>query len=638
MTKSNTVLQKFWERVFDQPDAVGIKVRNEHREPRFFPTAIGSGTTMSIYTPPAWINMSVRQVGHAVGVVGQFLKKKGIERGDRVAIIAWNCPEFLVLYLAVQSLGCVIVPIYPNNGPDQVNYIVEDAEAKFLFSNDKDLLAKHTSGVAETVLFDSITAAFGSAENFDKYSFIAHFAGHYDLSENKGLFDEVQRGLYFFHEFIISNYDVVKPEELAALPYTSGSTGLPKGVMVTHDNLAAACEGMVGHGLEVFPESDSYVSYLPAAHIYEQVAGMMLCQWTGIPSAFFPNVKKVGEVLPELRPTLFHGVPAIWRGIMDKVYANATGWKGKVLNWALQVDENDWLCMFFADLLVFRKIRNALGGKIRLATSGGAPLSAETVIFFRKAGIEILQGYGLTETTAAITCNRPTGTVPGICNKPGTVGTVIANAGTEIRIAAIEGWQGQGEIQVRGRQVMKGYWKKPEETAKSFTEDGWFRTGDIGYFDKDGFLVITDRLKRLLKTEGGKYVAPQKIEKAFETCPIVQCVVPVGHGKPFIAGLIFVNKQIAVDMLSANGVALDGGTDIPAFLASHKLVLDAVQKAVDSVNAKLEHWEQLRKFTIIPVDATVENGLLTPTQKIRLEEVNKRYAVEVEAFYARPRR
>jgi len=640
METTNTVLQKFWQRVFNSPDGHAMNIRNTFRDAPIYAFASPMGGVA--YVPPAYLPLTYMQMGKAVATMSAFLKKRGLKRGvgntegDRVAIIAWNSPEWVIFDLAVQSVGGVTVPIYPNNGPEQVNYVLQNSDARWVFSDDPEQLKKVNLPGCEAILFQDIPNLL-TGEQYDDRSFVEHFLAVDDFERKPSLVSVATEQLMEFQQAALDKPCCgIKPNDLATIIYTSGSTGVPKGVELTHDNFAAACQSMVAAGFELQPASDIYLSYLPLAHVYERAGGASLCIWSGIPMAFEPNVKKVRDTLPVVMPTLFHGVPAVWRGAQDAILGRATGIQGKILHWALSLDKNS-MWHWLADLVVFRRIRNGLGGRIRIATSGGAPLSKESVEFFQKAGIEISQGYGLTETTGAVTVNRPSGCNHGRCNKAGTVGPVLDSDGTEIRIAAIDGQVGQGEIQIKGRKVMRGYWKLPDETKKVFTEDGWFRTGDLGYFDEDNFLVITGRLKRLLKTDGGKYVAPEKIEKAFEGNPIVQCNVTVGDGMPYMAGLIFIGMPYALQIAAAAGITPPAGADVPTFLSQQKVIVDAVQKAVDNANAKLERWEQYKKFHIIPVEATVDNGLLTPTQKIRTEEVLKRYKAEIDALFQKPK-
>jgi len=338
-------------------------------------------------------------------------------------------------------------------------------------------------------------------------------------------------------------------------------------------------------------------------------------------------------VIPELHPTIVLGVPLVWRRMKDKIQSQldaATGFKAKLIKWAF-AQKTGTLTHWLADRLVFRTIRQGLGGKLRILGSGGAPISPDVLKFFKAIGLEIIEAYGLTETTGMII-----GNLPGQC-EIGTVGVVID--GCEVRIVPDAGdTSGSGEIWLRGGVVSPGYWQLPEENAAAYAADGWFKTGDLGYLDANKRLHITGRKKRLFKTDGGKYVAPEKIEKAFDNASIIQAVVPVGDNKPFIGAVIFVNPIAARELLRSKGVSIPDGDAIAqqAFFAGHELVKAAVDAAVKEANATLEHWETVKKILIIEDPATVENGLLTPSQKVRPNEVTKRYGARIEALFIKP--
>jgi long-chain acyl-CoA synthetase len=662
-TNKQTVVQRFWDRVFHSPDGPALLVPNTNTAPVVVVSGVAGmglgGPTAVVVKPQPYLDVNVYQMGVAVATVAAYLKAHGFEEGDRAAVLAWNCPEWVIADLAIQSIGGVTVPIYPHSTPEQVNYVLADSGARFVFSNEEAQLRKvgAKSGVT-TVHFNDIVEAVdpqGSKE-FGAFLDWFHKGNIPSCPESWPL---VAAQLRDFERVLLNTE--IDLDRLATIIYTSGSTGTPKGVMLTHGSFAAACKGMLAHGFDLKPHKDVYLSYLPLAHVYERAAGAMLCLWSGIPMAFC-KVDEVGETLKKVRPTLLHGVPAVWRKINEKIIAGITeqtapgglekklvvtaalhkgdawGWftqnlvrvvrtprraKRKLITWAFY-GKKGAIKRWLADKLVFKKIRKQLGGRLRICTSGGAPISPELLAFYQKLGLQVLQGYGLTETTGASVVNRPDGCGDGICNKPGSVGQVVE--GLELRIAPLPGQEatGEGEIQFRGPTVTTGYWKLPEETAKTFTEDGWFKTGDKGRIDEDGFLFITGRIKRLLKTDGGKYVAPEKIEKAFETEPIVHYIVAVGDGKPFICGLVFVNQAEARAIVVAAGTPIPEGGNLPAFYASHPNVIAAVERAREHANEKLERWETIKIVRIIPDEATIAAGLLTPTLKIRTEEVLKR--------------
>lgn len=610
MSKS-TVLQKIWGRVFDDPRATVLLIPNPEN----------SGL----------IEVSAESIGFAVASITGFLRQNGFQKGDRAAILAWNCPEWVLVDLAIQSLGGVTVPVYPNNKSEQVMYILRDSDAKFVFSNEPEQLAKiDASQGCRPVLFDNLPELTTGVKPAAKLSFIHHFLSPAVLSKHDALWVVVQSELRTFDQVVLQEPCCgVSHKDIATIIYTSGSTGEPKGVMLTHGNIASACEGMVAHGFDLDPSRDVYLSYLPLAHVYERVGGEMLALWAGLPMAFCP-ITDLANGLKKYQPTLMHGVPAVWRKMKDGIdaqVAKTSGLKAKLISWAF-LQPSHGLRHWLADKLVFSKIRKGAGiNRVRLATSGGGPISPQLIEFYASIGIPVLQGYGLTESTGASSVNLVEE------NKLNSAGKMIP--GVLVRIVPVPGQEhtGEGEIQLGGPTMMKGYWKRDADTAKTLTEDGWLRTGDLGKLDADGFLFITGRLKRLLKTDQGKYVAPEKVEKAFETDPIVQYIVPVGDARPFIAGLVFVNQVLAQELLTAKGESVPTDANKAAFYATHPLVVAAVEQAVKNANAKLERWEQLKKFHIIGVEATVTANLLTPTLKIRTEEVLKQYAAVIDSLY-----
>jgi long-chain acyl-CoA synthetase len=627
---SYTLIRKFWSHVFQNPEGKSVVMKNPFADST--PIFIGGHPMVGAHVimPPQYTHIDWERAGMAVASIMAFLRKNGFKKGDRAAILGWNSPEWVWADLAIQSMGGVTVPIYPHSAAEQVNYVLENSGALFTFSNEDEQIAKVAVGKA--VHFDTIPSALWSGlpkRPFTRW-FIGRSAERADNADNwPGVATELA---YLKTQLHKPNFCGVSMDDLATIIYTSGSTGVPKGGMLTHGNIASACESLMAHGFEQDPENDLYLSFLPLAHVYERVDGMALALWNACPVVFC-KVDEVGHALKTHAPSILLGVPAVWRKIKDNIEAKlkeATGLKKSLVDWAFQQKEPGFK-HFLADLLVFRKIRGELGGNLRVMLSGGAPISPDVIAFFNQIGLELLQGYGLTETAGGITTNRPSSLkgARGPVNKVGAVGQVVP--GCKVRIVPEPGQEnsGQGEILLSGPLVFKGYWKMPEETAKTFSPDGWFKTGDLGRVDEDGFLFITGRKKRLLKTEGGKYVAPEKIEKAFEPYPIVQYVVPVGDGLKYISALVFVNQAIARTLVGE----VPAGADAAAFIAAHPAVVKAVDEAVNAVNGKLERWETLKKYKIVPVEAQVANGLLTPTLKIRSEEAGKRFKAEVEALY-----
>ena len=646
MNYRNLLTQRFWFRAFRDSDKPSVLVANDKREPEVIVVpAVVMHAGIVVIHPKPYVAIPNLNAGHAVATIMANLRSLGVTKGDRVAILAWNCPEWVWADLAIQSLGGITVPIYPNSASDMVNYILRDSGAKIVLSNEDLQLAKvdTTSGVT-AVHFDQMPAAIqpGLALQPNKpfhrwfVPAVEGIAGEIPSADWAAVQTELRCMQQAVSRPDADGFAGVRRNDVATIIYTSGSTGVPKGGVLTHGAIAAACEGLIAHGFRFLPD-DVVLSYLPLAHVYERVDGTALSIWEGVPMGFC-RVEDVAETMKRLRPTVLLGVPAVWRKIRDRIaskIAAETGLKKKLIDWAFRQRQpgfKRWL----ADLLVFRKIRAELGGRLRILMSGGAPISPDILQFFQLLGLELLQGYGLTETSGGLSVNLPAnattpdGKLPG---KLGSVGRVLPNV--ECIIVKLPGRESNrdGEIWVRGELLFAGYWNLPEETAKALTPDGWFRTGDLGYIDEDEFLYITGRLKRLLKTDGGKYVAPEKIEKALESEAIVQYIVPVGDGMPFIAGVIFLNQLEALQVLARHNVATPPGGATPAFLAENAHVLAAVQAAVDNGNKKLERWEQLKTFRIVPVEATVAAGLLTPTLKIRTEEVLARYADVIAGIF-----
>lgn len=646
MKNRNLLPQRFWSRVFNQPERNSFLVPNDKREPTVIlaPSVAGMHSGVVVIHPKPYIDIPALNAGYAVATIMARLRKLGVNKGDRVAILAWNCPEWVWADLAIQSLGGITVPIYPNSAPEMVQYILRDSGARIVLSNEDSQLAKvDTASGVVTVHFDQMPVAFIASLGAQHKPFFRWFTPAVEGETGEipaTAWADVQTEMRCMQEAVLrpeqGGFANISRKDVATIIYTSGSTGVPKGGVITHGAIAAACEGLIAHGF-TYKKNDRVLSYLPLAHVYERVDGTALAIWEGVPMGFC-RVEDVGETLKVLRPTVLLGVPAVWRKIRDKILAKIaaeTGLKKKLIDWAL-TQRQPGIGRYLADLLVFRKIRAELGGRLRILMSGGAPISPDILEFFALIGLELLQGYGLTETCGGLSVNLPSdeptpdGATP---NRVGSVGRVLP--GVEVRIVALPGQEGKrdGEIWVRGELLFSGYWNLPEETAKCMTADGWFKTGDLGYMDDEGFLFITGRLKRLLKTDGGKYVAPEKIEKAMESEAIAQYVVPVGDGMPYISALIFVNQLEALQILARQNAPTPHGGATPAYLAEHPAVIAAVQAAIDNGNKKLERWESLKTFRIVPVEATVAAGLLTPTLKIRTEEVLKRYAEVIASIY-----
>jgi len=624
-TSKETVIYRFWSRVFSTPDKPCVLVKNPNAAPQSFPIASPMGVHV-VHTPAThYVSLSWRDCGKRVAALMVYLREAGFKRGDRAAILCWNSHEWALCDLAIQGLGGITVPIYPNSGGEQVAYVLKDSGSTFIFSSETAQLDKVAadSGVRKVLFAEALPAnAFMLTDEPKALLPVLDLKQKLD-AELTRLEKEIAGGP---GGFLGVSYD-----DVATLIYTSGSTGVPKGVVLTHGNFACECESVKRRGI-VLTENDRALSYLPLAHVYERVNGQAVAIWNGLPVAYC-RVEEVGEAVKEVRPTILLGVPAVWRKMKDKIQGQldaATGLKAKLIRWAF-AQQKPGFKRWLADRLVFAKIREGLGGQLRILMSGGAPISPEILNFFNQVGLTLLQGYGLTETSGGLSVNTPDG------NKVGSVGRVIDCVEVKIVPEAGSTAANEGEIWVRGATVFKGYWNLTEETAKSLDNAGWFKTGDLGRLDGDGYLYITGRKKRLLKTDGGKYVAPEKIEKALDGDPLVAFVVPVGDGKPFISGLVFLNELTARELLQKAGVTAGASVTVAQLYGTQpevkRLIDSAVSAAIEKANAKLERWEQLKKFKVVPVEATVAGGLLTATLKIRTEEVLKRYQPLVDELY-----
>lgn len=632
MPNRETLIRRFWRHVFEFPNSPSFLVKN--RAPLEQPIYIGGAGRMHggphYYVPKrtAYRALSYMDAGILVAEYITFLRQSGFERGDKVAILAWNSPEWVWCDLAIQTLGGVTVPIYPNSNGEAVDYIIGNSGAKFIFGDASDQIEK----VGATV----------EVKKFLLAEPIRNLADYEAVSPSRKELSILTRTQLFALEFAVFGnqktivladaFQSITREDPATIIYTSGSTGRPKGVVLTHGNIASACETLSANAFK-FNEDDVALSYLPLAHVYERVDGNALTLWNRIPAAYC-RPEEMGDVLRLVQPTMLIGVPAVWRKMKDKIdntlKAN-TGLKAKLVAWALKQNKPGFK-RYLADLLVFKKVREAMGGRLRIVMSGGAAISSDILNFFNLVGINLLEGYGMTETSGGIFVNTPTD------NKVGTVGRVMP--GVEIRIVPREQDKtpNTGVLYVKNTDehgpIFGGYLGLPEENAKSFDADGYFCTGDVVQLDADGYVAIRGRAKRQFKTDQGKYVSPDDVEKAFDGSSIIGFMVPIGDALPYVSAVVFVNQLAARDALKAKGITALAGQEAE-FYATHPDIIALVEEAKESANKKLQRWETVKKVAILPVEATVANGLLTPTLKIRTEEVMKRYKAQIEAIYAK---
>ncbi len=526
----------------------------------------------------------------------------GVQPGDRVALLSENRPEWAIADVGIQCAGGVTVPIYITLAEQEIEFILKDAGVRVIFVSTPELMAKvlhlQESLDLRVVLFDAPYRIVGP-----RVWWLGELVG-LGRTASPMLKDSVEQRLHS-----------ETSESLASIIYTSGTTGSPKGVMLTHDNFLSNCQA-IAQALPI-TEADSTLSFLPLSHVFERTAGYYFVLSVGGTIAYAENMEKVGANLLEARPTIVTGVPRFYEKLYARVQETArttAGLKGRIMRWAFSIG-NRWtaqalnkkrvspLLVFqlgIADRLVFSKLRDHLGGRLRFCISGGAPLSKEIAEFFYGVGIMILEGYGLTETSPVITCNRPERF------RFGSVG--IPLAGVEVRIAE------DGEILTRGPLVMKGYFNQPEATAEAIDKEGWLHTGDIGMLDADGFLFITDRKKDLIKTSGGKMVAPQNLENALKADPLIADCVVIGDKRKYITALVVPNSE-----------RLEG--------TPQEKIRQMIGQRVEALNKTLAPFEQIKKFTLLAESFTLASGELTPTLKVKRRVIAEKYASQIDAMY-----
>ena len=558
----------------------------------------------------SWQPISAAEIYGRVRALATALAGWGVGKGDRVALLSENRWEWPVVDFAALALGAVDVPLYMTLTPEQVGYMLRDSGAKVAFVSNREQYNKLCAAGELPALEHVVVLDEGNFEGAD--NFAALLAQSAELQRL-----DVKRDAGFD-----ATVTAVKPEDLATIIYTSGTTGEPKGVMLTHGNLASNFTvSTVPFG---FTEEDSCISFLPLSHVTARHLDYAL-MLNGVTVAYCPKFDQIRAAMGAVRPTIFVGVPRVYEKIRQGVEGKSHGLKKRILNWALGVGKEqrpatiagkqpagfDWMV---ADKLVFSKIRDAFGGRVKWFVSGGAPLGMDTVGWFADVGIRILEGYGLTETSPVIALNTPQK------YQIGSVGPVLPNV--EVRLAA------DGELEVRGPSVFKGYWNKPKETAEAFTADGWLRTGDIGKLE-DGFLSITDRKKELLKTSAGKLIAPQPIENKMKAHLLVGNAALVGDKHKFASVLISPNFAILESWAKVKGISFKDRPD----LVRQAGVIARYQRIVDEVNSTLAPYETIKRLAVVSDEWTVESDELTPSMKLKRRIVEKKYAAEIETFY-----
>ncbi|HEU4439621.1 MAG TPA: long-chain fatty acid--CoA ligase [Methylomirabilota bacterium] len=566
----------------------------------------------------AWTTRTWREVGDIVRELATGLLALGRRKDDAVGILSASRAEWVQADFAAFSAGCRTIPIYPTYPPDLIQYIVNDAEVKTLFVEDPGQLAK-------------VLEVQGKMDGLEQIVVIQGYQG--EASSRIMGWDGLRRlgrdNLERLKSDLAGRVAAVRPDDIATVVYTSGTTGPPKGVVQTHGNHMATLES--ASKMAGVQDRDTHLLFLPLAHSFGRLESFIGVH-RGLTTAFAESIDKLRDNLPEVKPHFICSVPRVFEKVYAGVLARAEAGspvKRKIFHWAVGVGREVSKLQQarravppglafkhrLAHKLVFSKLHQALGGRLRFAVSGGAPLSKEIAEFFHAAGILILEGYGLTETCPSLTFNR-------LDNfKFGSVGQ--AQPGVEIKIAP------DGEILGRGANIAKGYYKKPEATAEVFLPDGWFATGDIGRLDADGFLYITDRKKDLIVTAGGMNIAPQNIENLLKGDPFISQAMVHGDQRPYPVALITLNPEELAKFAKGEGI-LD--TD-PTSLVKNPKVVERVSRIVEARNGELQSYAKIKKFAILPADFTVENGLLTPTLKVKRKLITDKHRETLDSLY-----
>lgn len=553
----------------------------------------------------AWKPISANELVGCIRSFAAWLRSQGIQKGDRVALIAENRWEWAVTDFGTMLIGAVGVPLFPTLTAEQTAAQLKDSGAKICVVSNGDLAKKVREHQSET----SITTIV-AMEMKHPVENVVSFADTLKASP-----------LENFKEAMAA----IQTDDLATIIYTSGTTGDAKGVMLTHGNMASNLS--MTTSIFNFGQSDRCVSFLPLSHVTARHVDYLLYA-TGATVAYCGRVDRLMPAFQSVKPTIFIAVPRLYERIRHSVEQKSSGSpiKKKIFDWAIRTGRRHHKPLLagkspaspawkIANALVYKKVRAAFGGCVNYFVSGGAPLGIDLANWFADAGIPVLEGYGLTETSPVISVN-----LPG-AHKIGTTGKTMANL--ECRIAE------DGELDVRGSSIFKGYWNKPEATADALTSDGWFHTGDIGNIDSEGYLSITDRKRELIKTTNGKFIAPQPIEAKLKVSSLVGHVALQGDKRKYVTALISPNFAVLEER--AKTLGLDS-SDKAKMIADSK-VTDLFQNELDRVNADLAPFEKIKRFKLVPVEWAIESGELTPSMKLKRRIVAQRHASEIASMY-----
>jgi long-chain acyl-CoA synthetase len=554
----------------------------------------------------SWLSRTFKESGRKILSIAGALRSIGVKKGDKVAVISQTRSEWLLTDLAIQSCGAITVPIYPNISAETASFILKDSEAKVVFSEKpKNLEKLDLSGVKNVIIFEK-----------DKEKESADFI-LLDEFENKGenLHDKV-------------SFEKIGLDDIATIVYTSGTTGLPKGVILTQGNILSMVHSV---SQIIQPKEDDVIfAWLPFAHIFGRLI-IFYSAYNAVSVAYAESLVKIIENIKDIRPTLFPSVPRIYEKAYERIKASASSspLKAKIFEFAQKIGEiyveylrnseapppHILLLYKVADALVFSKIREVFGGRIRLCISGGAAIRPEIAKFFTAAGIKLLEGYGLTETASVVAVNRENKF------KFGSFGLPIPYV--DLKISP------DGELLIKAPSVTPGYYKREEETRELFTEDGWMKTGDLVEMDEEGFLFFKGRKKNIIVTSFGKNIAPEPIEEEIKKDPLIDSVAIFGDERPYLVALITLNRQELLEFAKRNNIK----GDVNAII-KNEAVRKYVKEVVDRVNEKRPSYERIHKFEIIPDEWTAETGELTPTLKVKKYEIYNKYKDIIEKLYS----
>jgi len=565
-----------------------------------------------------WIGVSYDELFRQTDLFALGLASLGVKRNDKISIIAENRPEWVYSDFAILGLGAVDVPLYPISTSETIEFCLNNSESVAIIVSNKFQLNKvlKVRANCKTLRFIIVMNGEDKGTEKDVFSFT-------DI-QAKGVEFKKTNPVYFEESIRLC-----QESDICTIIYTSGTTGEPKGVVLTHKNIASNVRG--AHEVFDIGETDTFLSFLPLCHIFERMAGYYTAFSAGSIIAYAESIEKVSQNLKEVQPTIMTAVPRLFERIYSKIKRNVENQpekKQKIFNWAIELGKEFQVAkkaghpipIFLtlkrklADKLVFHKLREATGGNLRFFISGGAALSRELGQFFEAVGILVIEGYGLTESSPVLSCNRVNDYKFGTVGKP--------YPGVEIKIAK------DGEILAYGPNIMQGYYKNKKETDETI-KDGWLHTGDIGVFDAEGFLIITDRKKHLFKTSGGKYIAPTPIENMFLASKYIDQFILIGDRRMFLSALIVPDYEALKEFADANRIQYKDVED----LVEKKQIYELLDKELDLFQKKLANFERVRKFAILDKPFTIETGELTPSLKVKRKVIEERYQGLIEDMY-----